>query len=111
MNILTEEEERELASEVIKMCPELSGIGRTADQYVRDPRTVQALKTRNTKLREALNAIVACKGQTLLGCAPDNEYSPGSRPDEERAHEYGAYKAFNQCADIALAAVQGEDDG
>ena len=43
---LTQQEERDLATKVIGICPELSGIGRTADQYVRDPRTVRALVLR-----------------------------------------------------------------
>ena len=58
------------------------------------------------RLRAALKGISECDGQTLLGCAPEHEYEPDLYPEEERAHQYGAYKAFNQCAAIAKAALK-----
>ena len=59
------------------------------------------------KLIKALEAIAGQENMTLLGCAPDNEY-PNVPDDEMRAHEYGAYKAFNQCAAIAKEAIKDE---
>ena len=52
----------------------------------------------------ALRQIAECSGQTLLGCAPDSEY-PDCPENEKRAHEYGANKAFEQCAAIAKNAL------
>jgi hypothetical protein len=64
----------------------------------------------------AAQCVAECEGQTLIGCAPESEYDPVTTPsNEQRAHEYGAYKAFNQCAGMikpALAKLQEQkDDG
>jgi len=68
-----------------------------------------SLKEREAEIeryRAALEEIAANKDMTLLGCAPHNEYMETSSADEEAAHQYGANKAFNQCADIARAALK-----
>ena len=71
-----------------------------------DRAIAHAAKYRIEELEAALKGISECDGQTLLGCAPEHEYEPDLYPEEERAHQYGAYKAFNQCAAIALAALK-----
>ena len=63
----------------------------------------------NEKMRDALKEIAANENMTLLGCAPNNEY-PNCPKDEQKAHEYGAYKAFNQCAAIAKHALEQADE-
>lgn len=45
----------------------------------------------------ALDRIVAMQGMTLLGGADGSD-------SEQRAHEIGANKAFNECAEIAREA-------
>jgi len=70
----------------------------------------QRLTARVEALEGGLTQIAASRDMTLLGCSPDNEY-PDCSADEEKAHQYGAVKAFNQCADIAdatLAATEQE---
>jgi hypothetical protein len=56
------------------------------------------------RLQKVLEAIAACEGMTLLGCAPGSYMDIASK-DEQRAHEYGANKAFNQCASMAKQAL------
>ena len=51
------------------------------------------------RLRGALSLIAAMAGRTLLGPVFD----------EERWHEEGAAKAFQQCADIAIDALKTAD--
>ncbi len=68
-----------------------------------------ALTERNKKLEDALRHISANRDMTLLGCSPDNEY-PDCPAGEESAHQYGAVKAFNQCADIADKAIAELED-
>lgn len=53
----------------------------------------------------ALKEIAAHEGQTLLGQSPEHEYVPNGYPEEDRAHEAGANKAFDQCAAIAKRAL------
>ena len=78
-----------------------------ADEIERLQQEIERLKERNALLEEvaaAAEAVSLCKGQTLLGCAPDNDY-PNVPDDEMKAHEYGAFKAFNQCASIVKPAL------
>jgi hypothetical protein len=72
---------------------------------------IERLQARVEKLEAALEEIAANKDMTLLGCAPHNEYLETSSADEEAAHQYGANKAFNQCAATARAALKESDDG
>jgi len=53
--------------------------------------------SRALKLEAALKLIAELGGKTILG----PEY------DDERLHEQGAAKAFEQCADIARNAIAG----
>ena len=53
---------------------------------------------------EAAEGVVECSGQTLLGCAQDSDY-PNCPEAEKRAHEYGANKAFEQCAAMVAPAL------
>ena len=62
------------------------------------------------RLRSVLQSIVERDGNTLLGCSPEHDYVPDLHPEEERAHQYGAYKAFSQCARIAAAALEDDDE-
>lgn len=71
MNVLTKEEERDLASMVVDLCPELQGIGRTADQYVTDSRAVQALTQRVIRLRSALDSIRANSEPNAISLSPE----------------------------------------
>lgn len=62
-------------------------------------------------VKVAAEAVKACEGQTLIGCAPESEYDPVTTPsNEQRAHEYGAYKAFNQCAGFVYIALKAVED-
>jgi DNA repair exonuclease SbcCD ATPase subunit len=67
-------------------------------------------EARVEKLEAALDEIAANKDMTLLGCAPHNVYMETSSADEEAAHQYGANKAFNQCAATARAALKDSDE-
>lgn len=54
------------------------------------------------KLRRALEEISALHGQTLI--------APSLGPDADRGHQLGAYKAFNQAAEIAREALAATDN-
>lgn len=56
---------------------------------------------------EALRAIVSMAGQTLLGGDPDEDDLPRELRNSGagRAHELGANKAFEQCAQTAKSAL------
>lgn len=58
-----------------------------------------ALRAQNAELVAALGAISALKGKTLL-CG---SYASGD--DASKAYSLGANRAFDQCADIARAAL------
>ena len=58
-------------------------------------------RKRIKELSESLQIITDFKGKTLLG--------EGS-PIEDRAHQIGANKAFEEAAAIAYQALQGEKD-
>ena len=70
---------------------------------------IELLRKEIERMRSVLQSIVECDGNTLLGCSPEHDYVPDLYPEEERAHQYGAYKAFSQCARIAAAALEGGD--
>jgi len=57
------------------------------------------------ELVEALRLIGQMSGQTLLGQSPEHEFIPGAYPGEDRAHESGANKAFEQAAGVAQKAL------
>jgi len=73
------------------------------------------LKAELEQVKAALNEVAECRNLTLLGCS---EYDDSDGWNEgphtvERAHQLGAYRAFNQCADIAdsaLAKLQGSKE-
>ena len=71
---------------------------------------LERLQARVEALEGGLTQIAASRDMTLLGCSPDNEY-PDCSADEEKAHQYGAVKAFNQCADIADATLAATEQG
>ncbi len=66
----------------------------------------------NERLRAALREIAETDGRTLLGCRhEDCDLFPNCTEDGMRGHERGAWRAFNQCAGIAKAALnQSEQD-
>ena len=90
------------------LCVSQTGHG---DMIADNPEALCRLITDLRKARETLLEIAQCKGMTLLGQSDDHIYIPKAYPEEERAHEIGACKAFNQCAAIAKDALPPEEGG
>lgn len=90
---------------------EHGGIGINVDGTVRvmplrewfkmamDPRAYAdvCLSEENDRLIDALKLIATFKGKTLI--------APSLGPDADHGHQIGANKAFEQAADIAIAAI------
>ena len=78
------------------------------EKRVYDVLYVEDLLKRIAGLEGALREIKESGGMTLIGCCDHYGYCDCGGLGE-RAHEYGAYKAFNQSAQIAEAALGGDD--
>ena len=68
---------------------------------------LKASQARVAELEGALTEIEESGGMTLIGCC-DHYGNCDCGSLGERAHEYGAYKAFNQSAQTARAALKGD---
>lgn len=67
------------------------------------------MTTEAEKYKEALEAIARLEGLTLLGCADEDcDSYPHCDEREKRAHERGAWRAFNEAAGIAKYAISGD---
>jgi septal ring factor EnvC (AmiA/AmiB activator) len=75
------------------------------EQYCNKTIRIKELEAENAKLervRDAAKSVAACEGQTLIGCAPENEYDLVTTPsNEQRAHEYGATNGGNRLGVLA----------
>jgi len=68
---------------------------------------IDRLQAKVAELEGALTEIEESGGMTLIGCC-DHYGNCDCGSLGERAHEYGAYKAFNQSAQTARAALKGD---
>lgn len=89
-----------------ELCP-LGSMRAISGQWKREAagRIDRAIEARMAPLVEALEMISGLEGMTLLGQDPQHEFIPHAFPEEDRAHESGANKAFGQCAAIAKEAL------
>ena len=87
----------------------MNRIERTWMEIAEELRTQLAERDKELEqVKAALKEISECRDQTLLGCSEyddSDDWNAGSHT-VERAHQLGAYRAFNQCASIADEALQ-----
>ena len=90
-------------SEQQRLGDRIVALTKERDDYILKQKVWEAandeLRSTHIKFKKALQLIVDMGNMTLLG---------GGDLEPSRAHELGANKAFNQAAEIARSAVDGE---